>query len=545
MTTDAAAPAVPDSPTAVAVDVTAVVVTYNAPDWTQRCLRALPETTSRDLEVVVVDNGSRPETRNHLRDWAGPDAQVQLLDDNIGFGNACNYGAAIARGRYVVLVNPDAVLEPGSIDALLEYLEADPGVGVVGGRTFTPEGKLNPSSCWGRQTTWSLACFALGLSSVFRRSAALNPEGMGGWPRDTARDVDVVTGCLLAMSKSLWDRLAGFDPDFFMYGEDADLCLRAAELGYRSAITPRARAVHAVGASSAARIEKQRLVFRGKASLVLKHERGLHRRADLALLQGGVGVRAAMERATGRGSGAWRQLWQERRAWRRGWTGDWRPGAVAGAGAGAVAGAAAGAAGPAAGPATAGAATAGAAGRSGAVPARTGAALRRLADPRTWLHLVKVANFYGYGHVEQVRRLTSGPGLRMSPTASMRNAERITLGREVHVGEGCYLWAGDHTGRITLGDNALLGPGVFITANNYGVLPGIPIMYQEHQERDVRIGADVWLGYGAVVLPGVTIGDGAVVGASAVVSKDVPAGAIAVGSPCRVVGYRGGERRLS
>ncbi len=166
--------------------------------------------------------------------------------------------------------------------------------------------------------------------------------------------------------------------------------------------------------------------------------------------------------------------------------------------------------------------------------------LRRMLDPRLAAHLAKVARFYAYAHLEQRRRLTAGPGLRMSPTASMRNGERITLGRDVHVGERCYLWAGDGHGRITLGDQVLLAPEVFITASNYGVAPGVAVMDQPKREADVVVGSDVWLGARVVVLPGVTIGDGVVVGAGAVVTKDLPAGCIAGGIPAKVLAWRDG-----
>ena len=168
------------------------------------------------------------------------------------------------------------------------------------------------------------------------------------------------------------------------------------------------------------------------------------------------------------------------------------------------------------------------------------ATLRRMVDPHLLVHLAKVARFYSYAHVEPRRRLHAGPGLRMSPTASLRNGERITLGRDVHVGERCYLWAGDSSGRIVLGDQVLLAPEVFITASNYGVIHGVPVMQQPKRESDVVIGSDVWLGARVVVLPGVTVGDGAVVGAGSVVSRSLPAQCIAVGSPARVVGWRDG-----
>ena len=170
---------------------------------------------------------------------------------------------------------------------------------------------------------------------------------------------------------------------------------------------------------------------------------------------------------------------------------------------------------------------------------RSTTSIGALLHPRLLLHLLKVARFYSYAHVEPRRRLVAGPGLRMSPSTSLRNGERIVLGREVHIGERSCLWAGDHTGSIRLGDNALLAPEVFITASYYGTAPGSPVMYQDKREADVVVGADVWLGARVVVLPGVTIGDGAVVGAGSVVTTSLPAGCIAVGAPARVVGWRG------
>jgi acetyltransferase-like isoleucine patch superfamily enzyme len=171
---------------------------------------------------------------------------------------------------------------------------------------------------------------------------------------------------------------------------------------------------------------------------------------------------------------------------------------------------------------------------------KAASAVRRYLSPGTWLHVAKLVNFYAYAHVEERRRLTAGPGLRMSPSASLRNGERITLGAGVHVGERCCLWAGNTHGRIVLGDKALLGPEVYITASNYGTRWGTPVMDQPTVESDVIIGADVWLGVRATVVAGVTIGDGAIVAAGAVVTKDVPSGSIVAGVPAKVIGWREG-----
>ncbi|QAY63976.1 acyltransferase [Xylanimonas allomyrinae] len=171
-------------------------------------------------------------------------------------------------------------------------------------------------------------------------------------------------------------------------------------------------------------------------------------------------------------------------------------------------------------------------------PRRWQDALRSLADPRVYLHALRLAHFSAYAHVRQVRLLDRGAGVSFAPNVSFRNAERITLGAGTHVGEHSVLWAGNSTGRIVLGPQCLLGPHVTLTASNYGIETGTPVMDQPKVERDIVLGRDVWLGANVVVTAGVTIGDEVVVGAGAVVTHDLPSGCVAAGVPARVIGRR-------
>lgn len=166
--------------------------------------------------------------------------------------------------------------------------------------------------------------------------------------------------------------------------------------------------------------------------------------------------------------------------------------------------------------------------------------LASVCDPRSYLHLFRLVRYYGYSHVQPRRKLQAGEGTGIAPNVSFRNGERIRMGRGCHIGERSFLWAGDTTGRIDLGDHVSLAPGVFLTASDYQFVAGRPFREQPKLERDIRIGNDVWLGAGVVVTAGVVIGDGCIVGAGAVVTKDLPAGSIAVGVPARVVGKRPG-----
>ncbi|GEN79712.1 glycosyltransferase family 2 protein [Actinotalea fermentans] len=310
-------------------EVTVVVVTHNGPEWVERCLQALlvDARPAVRTEVVVVDSASDAPTREVLARWAARalgELRVELAEENIGFARGCNLGAALGTGRRVLLLNPDAVVQVGAVDALVAALDADPAAGVMGGRTVRPDGRLDPSSCWGAPSLWSWLCFATGLSAAFKGSRVFDPESLGGWQRDTYRHVPVVTGCLLMTTRETWDRLAGLDTDYFMYGEDADLSLRAAELGLHPAITPDAVAVHAVGASSSRKAHKVRLLMTGKATLARKRWPAWKARAGVGLLLAGAALRAAGERVRASGDPVWRPLVADR-SWTAGWTGTPAP----------------------------------------------------------------------------------------------------------------------------------------------------------------------------------------------------------------------------
>jgi acetyltransferase-like isoleucine patch superfamily enzyme len=165
-------------------------------------------------------------------------------------------------------------------------------------------------------------------------------------------------------------------------------------------------------------------------------------------------------------------------------------------------------------------------------------ALLSAIDPRVYVHGLRILHFYGYAHVSQVRKLDRGPGVTFAPNVSFRNAERITIGSGTHIGEYSTIWAGNSVGRITFGEKCLLAPRVTVTASNYGIEQGTPVMDQPKIESDIVVGSGCWLGTDVVVLAGVTIGAGAIVAAGAVVTKDVPANAIVGGVPAKVIGTR-------
>jgi acetyltransferase-like isoleucine patch superfamily enzyme len=174
----------------------------------------------------------------------------------------------------------------------------------------------------------------------------------------------------------------------------------------------------------------------------------------------------------------------------------------------------------------------------GSLTTRLGNAARSTLDPRIYLQALKVLHYYNYSHVAPRRKARIGAGARLAPNVSRVNGERIEIGAGAQIGARCHLWAGNTTGRVVIGPDALFGPEVFLTASNYRFDRPGPVHEQPTQEAYVVVGRDVWLGARVMVTAGVTIGDGCIVGAGAIVTRDLPPYRIAVGAPARVVGQR-------
>ena len=170
-----------------------------------------------------------------------------------------------------------------------------------------------------------MACQASGLARVFRHWPLFNPEAFGGWKRDSVRQVDIVSGCFFLIRHELWKALNGFDRDFFMYGEEADLCLRARKHGAKPMVTPEATIVHYGGASERVRADKLVRLLAAKATLIQRHWPRWKVPIGLALLRAwplsrllALTVTAVARRGLDARS-AWARVWQKRDEWSRGY----------------------------------------------------------------------------------------------------------------------------------------------------------------------------------------------------------------------------------
>lgn len=310
------------------IDVSILIVSYNTRALTLEAISsAARETVRSTFEFIAVDNASHDGSPQALAQHPVK-PQLIALKANIGFARANNLAARYARGRYILLLNPDTAVLDGAIDALVEFADANPDAQIWGGRTVFADGSLNPASCWGRMTLWNQICRAIGLTGLLHRYEFFNGETFGSWQRDSVRQVDIVSGCFFLIRRSVWEEHSGFDPHFFMYGEEADLCLRAARSGAKPMITPAATIIHLGGASETARTAKMTKLLSAKASLIARHWHPLSAPIGQALLafwplSRAIALHAVstLTRSKARRQTArtWYEIWTLRKSWMHGY----------------------------------------------------------------------------------------------------------------------------------------------------------------------------------------------------------------------------------
>jgi N-acetylglucosaminyl-diphospho-decaprenol L-rhamnosyltransferase len=221
-----------------------VVVTYSPGDTLAALLDSVPKATSRQVEVVLADNGSTDGSVEAAAERDG--VRLVRTGGNLGYGGAANVGAQVldATLQAILVINPDVVLDPGSIDTLLAALDRLPGAGSVGPLIVDQHGTVYPSArrlptvgtgighamfgWWWPSNPWTVA---------YRLDHAEPVERPAGW----------LSGSCLLVRRTAWDSVGGFDPAYFMYFEDVDLGGRLQQAGWQNVYVPSARVVHIGG----------------------------------------------------------------------------------------------------------------------------------------------------------------------------------------------------------------------------------------------------------------------------------------------------------
>jgi GT2 family glycosyltransferase len=230
-------------------DISVVIVSYNTMDLTRQCLHTVLDCSGGlHLELIVVDNASRDGSADMVT-AEFPQVHLIRLATNRGFAGGNNPGIYAATGRYILLLNSDAIIAPGVLQNTLTYMDSHPDIGVLGCRLTNPDGSLQPSA---RMLPGLLNKFlhVTGLAYRFPKSRFFGRVDFSWWDHAQPRSVGWVVGAFLMMRRELIRQVGALDERYFLYFEEIDFCRTAARAGWKVVFYPGASVVHLGGRSS-------------------------------------------------------------------------------------------------------------------------------------------------------------------------------------------------------------------------------------------------------------------------------------------------------
>ncbi|MBC8484781.1 MAG: glycosyltransferase [Bacteroidetes bacterium] len=233
------------------IDVSIVIVNYNVKDLVDNCISSIYKANNKNhkIEIFLVDNNSIDGSVKLIRNKY-PEVNVIVNKSNIGFSKANNIALKKAQGKYILILNPDTVLEEGTFDKLISFYEKDSQAGAVTSKLILANGKLD-YACKRSFPTLSVALpRMLGLSKLFPKSKVFAKYNLTYLDENETHEVDSICGAFMFIPANVLSRAGLFDEDYFMYGEDLDLCYRIKKNGYKVFYYPVVTTIHLKGAST-------------------------------------------------------------------------------------------------------------------------------------------------------------------------------------------------------------------------------------------------------------------------------------------------------
>jgi GT2 family glycosyltransferase len=224
-----------------------VIISFNVEKLLKECIESLyRETKDAPFEIWVIDNHSRDDSVRMLKEHF-PNVHLIENDDNVGFTRANNQAIRQCRSDYVLLLNPDTLIQDGAIDRMVHFMDEHPEVGVSGCRVLNEDGSLQ-LACRRSVPSPSVAFFRLtGLSRLFPRSQRMARYNLTYLDPMQTHEVDAVSGAFLLIRRRVIDQIGLLDEDFWIYGEDIDWCIRAKKAGWKVMYYPEAHILHYKG----------------------------------------------------------------------------------------------------------------------------------------------------------------------------------------------------------------------------------------------------------------------------------------------------------
>ncbi|MBP6978030.1 MAG: glycosyltransferase [Lentimicrobiaceae bacterium] len=249
-----------------------IIVNYNVRYFLEQCLLSVRKAIAElDAEVFVVDNNSVDSSAQMVREKF-PGVILIENNENIGFARANNQAIIRSQGEYVLLLNPDTVVEHDTFSKIVTFMDSHLDAGGLGVKMVDGNGKFLPESKRGLPTPAVAFYKIFGLSKLFPRSKRFGKYHLGYLDKDEIHPVDILSGACMLIRKTVLDRIGLLDETFFMYGEDIDLSYRITQAGYRNYYFPKARIIHYKGESTKkSSVNYVRVFYQAMAIFARKH----------------------------------------------------------------------------------------------------------------------------------------------------------------------------------------------------------------------------------------------------------------------------------
>lgn len=220
------------------MDITIVIVSFRAKYFLEQTIRsAIEALKGLSGEIIVVDNNSADDTMPYVKPKF-PDVKFIENKENVGFARANNQAIMQARGTFTLILNPDTVITPESLQKPLAWMERHPLCGAIGLHMIDGNGEFLPESKRAFPTPWVSFCKIFGLSKFFPRSRTFAKYHLRYLDERQPHAIDILAGAYMFCRTSVLQKIGGFDEDFFMYGEDIDLSYRIVKEGYQNCYLP-------------------------------------------------------------------------------------------------------------------------------------------------------------------------------------------------------------------------------------------------------------------------------------------------------------------
>jgi GT2 family glycosyltransferase len=249
-----------------------IIVAYRSRDEIGPCLASLPRALEgQPVEVVVVDNSPDDGAGGVVqRDF--PWVRYLAAAANLGFGRASNLGFHQATGKFILFLNPDTIANEAALAHSLRRLQAEPDIGLLSVKLVQADGAMDLACRRSIPTLWDGFCRASGLAAAFPRTRLFAGYNLTYLPADGTYDVGAINGAFMMTRRAVLEKTGLFDEEFFMYGDDLDLCIRVARAGYRIVYDGRVQIVHLKGLSVAKDYDRMaRAIFDANKQVFLKH----------------------------------------------------------------------------------------------------------------------------------------------------------------------------------------------------------------------------------------------------------------------------------